>query len=399
MTGGDRDADVPGDAARSDRCGTMNFAGTPESVADRLSLFLESPHNLKKHLAKHRGLSPTDEQAKSVCACLHQAREFLRIARRVDMAIRPVVTYYGMNSMAKALVVASGRVPSLEELKPGHGLSAPTRFGQPLSEEVVSVWKTPANLFQHLVDALATRSSLRIPVRGGGALNVRCSTSTSAEVGGLTASLKELLARIPGLGNFFSATFGEAPLLTRARYLASEWAPDTYQVSLIVKDIDEDSERSGQMYGIHPLLKRWRLMDRRGSELVFENLDPDIAERPRDQEGQLRVLIPIEDIAIPVSAGPDGEGVIVGSLHGVSLATPILLYLTAFLLSSIARYRPDTWAGVAGLDRTERDSGIRAILEDFYELVLSRFPIIILSSLAHTRLVVWDGQVKRVYDW
>ncbi len=391
-------ASVPGDT--SDRpTRALHFSGAVNRVAERLSLFLESPHNLRSHLLEHAGITLTEQQAYETCSCLHQSREFFRIARTADLAVRPIVTYYGMNSMAKALAVSTGRLSSLGDLEPSHGLSAPTKLGQRLGDSIVLVTRKGNSPFHHLVDTLSCATLIRIPVRGGGTLPIRCPTTTSEDTGGLRATLRELLSRIPSLWNFFAATFGEEPLVTRAVYRAAQWAPDTYQVVLLLQDISADDAGRDQAYRLHRRLKEWRPWYGGGACLMFENLSPSLEDRPGDQDGQLRHLVDIAEIAIPLDAGPDGELFLVGDLQGANLPWPVLLYMAAFLLSSFARYRPDSWAGVAALDRTEADAGMRAVLEDFYQLALDRFPIVVLSAIAHVPLVVWDKDERIVYDW
>lgn len=377
----------------------MHFSGALDDIAERLSLFLESPHNLGRHLLEHADITLTNQQAYETCSCLHQAREFFRIARTADLAVRPIVTYYAMNCMAKALAVSTGRLPSLCELKPSHGLSASTKLGQRLGDSAVSVLRNGDTPFHHLVDTLSYRTSLRIPVRGGSTLQVRCPITSSEDIGGLKTTLRDLLSRIPHLWNFFAATFEEEPLVTRAEYKAAEWAPGRHQVVLLLRDISADDAGREQAFRLHGGLRKWRPWYGGGDRLMFENLDPALAERPSDQDGQMRYLVAVEEIAVPLDAGPDGELFLVGDLQGASLPWPVLLYMAAFLLSSIARYRPDSWAGVAALDRTEADAGMRAVLEDFYQLALERFPIVVLSAIAHAPLVVWDRGTRMVVDW
>jgi len=85
----------------------------------------------------------------------------------------------------------------------------------------------------------------------------------------------------------------------------------------------------------------------------------------------------------------------VGAIEGAYIPQPVLIYMTSFLLSSVARYRPDLWSEVVS-PISGKPPGLRALIEEFYALALERFPLEALAATLRVDLAVWHHAVELV---
>ena len=63
-----------------------------------------------------------DKQANEIASCIRQADEYFQASRAVGMETRPLLQFYGAESLAKAVILASDNALSLIDLR-FHGLS------------------------------------------------------------------------------------------------------------------------------------------------------------------------------------------------------------------------------------------------------------------------------------
>jgi YaaC-like Protein len=381
----------------------MFHARDPQVVAERLMLFFESGDNLKKHLRTHAGFAPNSTQAADIAACLSQAREFLRISRAADLSIRPITLYYGMASLAKALVLSFGNPKLLASLPPSHGLKAPSTFGVPMESLEVRADGNDG-LFHRFVDSLSNREHMIAEIRKVGKLRIWTKLSDSSQLPGFRASLKSLLTRIEGLEDFFRETFDETPMnapveFHLARFGADQkesesWNPQASLVFRLPKGEDENWVRS-----LHPRLREWRFRDDTGNlgdrlrgVAVFENLPPKLSPRPSGIFEQGPLLRHLSGLTIPLTRGVQGDFRLIASVGDITIPEPAIQLAAAFLLSTIARYRPDIWSAFSGFSPDQKDSRLRALIEAFLDRASSIFPLQVLASLARTSIVVWDGR-------
>ena len=381
----------------------MFHARDPQVVAERLTLFFESGDNLKKHLRTHAGFAPNLTQAADIAACLSQAREFLRISRAADLSIRPITLYYGMAALAKALVLSFGNPKLLTSFPPSHGLKAPSTFGVPMESLEVRADGTDG-LFHRFVDSLSHREHMIAEIRKVGKLRIWTKLSDSSHLAGFHASLKDFLARVEGLADFIRETFDETPMnapveFNLARFGADQKESETWnpQASLVFRlPIGEDEK---WIRNLHPRLSEWRFRDDTGNlgdslrgVVVFENLPPYLSPRPTDIFGQGPLLRHLSGLTIPLTRGVQGDFRLIASVGDITIPEPAIQLAAAFLLSTIARYRPDIWSAFSTFSPNQKNSRLRALIEAFLDRASSVFPLQVLAALARTSIVVWDGR-------
>jgi hypothetical protein len=371
---------------------TMFFSssGRPPST-ERICMFFESTDNLESLLRKH--FQPSSTQLLHISACLRQGREFLHEARVGEGMTRPISLFYGMASFAKAVALSYGRPRSLEMLSPTHGLEAPNRFDKELSDLEVEIKRRGRHhevLFHNFVECL--RENSRVPAEARrrapapapdvlptSAFWIWVPSASADELQDSRFSLSDLLSVIPGLEDLFEHTFNRPSALIEARLRFGLVPPtgETPVASLIIANPQGLPVES--FYQRVSKLKEWRFYTAEEGWLIFENLPPDLNPRPALAADQMENLTPLAEVLPPF--------LVAKALSNHWLHEAASLYLAAFLLSSVARYRPDIWIGLATFDPKAPQVKMKALIEAFYDIALERFPLHCLGAIASTALV------------
>jgi YaaC-like Protein len=369
--------------------------GRPLS-ADRICMFFESTGNLKSLLRKAANFEAGPTQLLHISACLRQGREFFQDARVGEGMTRPISLFYGMASFAKAVVLSYGRPRTLDKLSPTHGLEAPNRYDKELEDLVVEVRSrgTRDVLFHNFVDAMSANSRVPAEARRRASAPAPDVLPTSSfwiwvpsahaeELQNSRFSLSELLSVIPGLEDLFEYTFNRPPALIEARLRFGLVPPteETPVASLVVSNPHRLAVEA--LYQRVPHLMKWRLFTTGEDWLIFENLPPELEPRPSLASEQMANLTPLAEILPPFL----GDKTLAGALNNHWLHEAVSLYLAAFLLSSVARYRPDIWIGLATFDPKASQVKMKAVIEAFFEIALERFPLHCLGAIASTAFI------------
>jgi hypothetical protein len=83
---------------------------------------LESRDVVKKWFNEIHGRELNDRRAVEVNSAAKQAREYFRNAKKSDYSVRPLLTFYGIASLSRALLLLMKVKGGEETLKAGHGL-------------------------------------------------------------------------------------------------------------------------------------------------------------------------------------------------------------------------------------------------------------------------------------
>lgn len=370
---------------------TLEFSSAgPSMVVQRLSIFLENPKNLRTFL--ERQLPPqklTSGQLNDISVCLRHGREFLTAARHSELTVLPLVAFYGFMSYAKALVLSYTDTPGrLQNFPRGHGLRLGGDFSEPLLR--LRVKSDGQNKIFHLLLNVLARNS-GVPMRAGGRHAwIHVPSATSSEVPALDASLEDLLARVSGIEGFYLQTLGAQSLSLPAEF----WHPPPYthppRVVLEVKDFSPNERE--HLYEINPRLRTWHLVEEwsRQRKVDFLNLPPQYYGDLTDLEAIRGSLLPVENMIMPLDRAPSGEWRLLTPINEINLPGAAIVYLASFILGSVARYRPDVWSDVTSFPGRSEASRLRALVEEFYHLILRRFPLQMLASIMRTEIAVWD---------
>ena len=374
-------------------------AHEPAALAERLTLFFESRQNLSKHLKVYGGFSPNARQASHIAACLRQAREFLRISRGSDLFTKPISLYYGMASYAKALAISLGNPAALDQFPQSHGLKTISGFGQPM--EALQV-RTDGDdgLFQRFARSLSQLAGSPAETKGGHSLWIRIGSTLPSDFH-FVCDLQGLLARIIGIEDTYRDTFAVLPLNAPAELKLTHFGPDSAQPQASLAFRLPPGTDAAWVANLHPVLGRWLVRDQDGQfrdhenrRAVFENLPPSTSPRPATADEQAPLLQPLAGLLLPLTRGQQGDSRLVAALNGMSIPEPAIQLAALFLLSSVARYRPDIWSSFSSFDSTDDNSRLHAVLDALFYRAETVFPLQVLAALGRMEIVVWDGRPR-----
>jgi YaaC-like Protein len=351
--------------------------------------FLESSANIKIALRAQTGKTPSTSLAREAGICLQQGRLFFQSAAVSAMEIRPMLLFYGTMAFAKAIVMCS-RFQRFATLSQSHGVKDVSAALARLAELTVRVDGT--GTFQQFNDSVASLNQVKYYGNQEMPGFLKMPSAPSSRVAGLVITLKNILARIPALGELYSRTFrtsalAEPILLNPSVFDATFWTAQVWD-----QDVFED--RAGLRLIVQkwrqrfPVLERWRVVDaqpawgktaiRFGNVAVPAN-ELDEADLPvtgtlfsasdSPERNSQCPRLPIEELTQP--SGSFTSTHLVAPLNGIYLSECSTHYLGMFLLSSLVRYRPQAWvhaiSRTATIDNPADDQAL-ALLEDFMRL-------------------------------
>jgi hypothetical protein len=363
-------------------------ARDPIAALDRLLTLYSDPRTLDEYLRGQHGVALSGAQLSDATACLRQGHEFLRVSSAGGLTTRPLTAYYSFLALSMALILTTpGTDRGLAGLRGGHGLTVEPDFGTPLADLRVRS-KGKGLLFQRLYATLGSRVGL--PVRTAkGHVWVRTPLA-EAEPPRQPVTLKDLLARITGIEDVFTLTFGNRAGNVKAQIWCSDpfWCPP--RLALVVDGFSAAS--FNELCELITPVSEWRLVEEwsRSHRVDLLNVSSDFRGDLVDFDELRGNLRAPSEVMMPLSRGPLGDWRLVSPTGGVFWPQPLLTFMASFLLSTVARYRPDIWSGVITRGEAEGSAGLRALIDDFYGVALIRFPLDILASILRVDLAVYD---------
>ncbi|MGO7673860.1 YaaC family protein [Rhizobium ruizarguesonis] len=149
----------------------------------------------------HRDLNA--RRAKEITAAAKQAREFFKSSSESAYAVRPLLTFYGVASLSRALTLLFRKDGGEEGLTRGHGLETVSwadtlsgELGQALSKIGNLTVRTTRGLFEDLI--VATDNCITMHVRSAG---VDWSINYDVPPPGQELRLSDLLDRLPDIAD------------------------------------------------------------------------------------------------------------------------------------------------------------------------------------------------------
>ncbi len=191
-------------------------------------------------------------------------------------------------------------------------------------------------------------------------------SAKSSRLCGIELSLREILSRVPTLENLFQMTFGEVALTEAVAFDEDLREDGMFTIRIDDPELftDRDSLRGivTRWRGRFPFLKDWTLTNAShgwgNSIIIFRNTrntdiddfseqhltfeDETFFVRP-EQDVTVERFSPEEALASVASAYPNGGTHAISPVNGCSISEYSIHYLALFLLSSLVRYRPQTW--------------------------------------------------------
>lgn len=370
------------------------ISGGGVSKFDSYSLrFLESSDNVKESLRLVTGRTPNAEVATGAAICLQQGRMFVEASAESPMEIRPLLLFYGIAALAKAIVVGRN-LKSLATLSHAHGLHDVSAHKARLADLEVKIEGN--GTFQLFNDTVCELEGIKY-FEGTALRKQLVPTAKSAHFDKEVISLKEILARTPTLENLFQLTFRE-PAKTYPFEIYLDGSP-TEPTSITVRVPEIGSDRASLRAMVEslrmrfPILRKWRIAN---ALIAWDNSIIVFANTPRegiDEFGETGLSegggnfsaiysagtphLDFRNLLEPVAGGiSEGYASFVTPLDEQYISELSLLYMGMFLLSSLVRYRPQIWVhAVSRFSDGERpaDDQALALTEQFMRLAESRF--------------------------
>lgn len=365
--------------------------------------YLESTENLKKNINASQGWTPNAGQADAIAACLRQGRLFYEAAARAPLEIRPLELYYGTSAYAKALVLATNRRQRLNTLQQSHGVKDRSAHDARLGQLTVAIEQR--GTFQEFNECVRILNRVEPISLDGTRPQFTYECADSANLNGLTLSLKDIFSRLPGLDALYRATFDERENIDFVQVAGPEEAAG-WTVRVASKPWGGSLERCVELIADSrnrmPFLRRWTFSDAGsigGPSLTFRNAEPleDELEPNAIQTHPwgftanpppfARYFRNIETTIGPLIGTPGlaSGGYYMQPIEGHCLAFQSLQFLALHLLSSLVRYRPATW--MHALSRSANngraaDDAMLALIESFMDKVQTSMPMFVAEIIS-----------------
>jgi hypothetical protein len=360
--------------------------------------FLESTNNLSSVIERKHGWRPNLNQTQEILACLRQGRLFYEASASSPIEIRPLQLFYGMVAFAKVLILVNDRRKRLGSLAASHALKDTSASNSRLADLSANI--TGRGTFHHFNDAVAGKNKLHFIEAGAnpGSAEMPCAQSDALE--NLTVNLQSLLSRIPGLEELYEETFQERA--NCAQFYLNSLNQGIW--NLIVNDKKIPNSRNELRAMVngwrerYPFLRQWRLahvaftwgkanlqfansrpegddMDDRYfiADMLAYSAHPDELARTRFDDFSAHMS--------PCSGGLNNSFQYMASpIDGHFVSEYSLQYIALFILSSLVRYRPQTWMhslSRSAMGERRADDAPLALIEKLMSINLRDVPILV----------------------
>jgi hypothetical protein len=259
---------------------------------------------------------------------------------------------------------------------------------------------TGRGTFHHFNDVVAGKNKLRFIEPGANPKQVEMPCARSDALERLTVNLKCLLSRIPGLEHLYEETFQEGA--NCAQFYLNSISHDSWYLAVSDSDIpktrDELRAIVNRWRDRYPFLKLWRIAHVEfawgKTNLQFSNSSPegDDMDNRYFLADNIAFSAHPDDLArtrfddFPAHMSPCSAGL---SDSFQYLASPIndhyvsdysLQYIALFILSSLVRYRPQTWMhslSRSAMGERRADDAPLALIEKLMSINLSTMPVLV----------------------
>ena len=374
---------------------------------------LESPQNIQGHLSEVLGFQFSQSKALEVASCLKQGRLLFEAARQSSLEIKPLQIYYGVQAFASALVVARTKA-SLSAMPRSHGLkdvSHPNAKVEALKVEILE-----NGVFQRFNDLISKHDGFIID-RHRTPIEYSSQSANSVELKGHTINLQSVLSRSIACRKVYKSVFNTSADLLPVSPFTDFNDKELIDIRVIcdenIANIDDAKSLVEGLRAKYKFLaplwfkKSENIEREKGGTIVeFCNLSSDILKEFSDEclSGNRRNQIcnlpyaedsnrkkfdrfPITD-DFPPLAGNYSEGwqYYLHPVEQVNISEFSLKYIGCFMLSIMARYKPNLWMhSISSRVTQERgfDDRCIALVEMFLEDVLESYPKLVSKLIRH----------------
>jgi hypothetical protein len=359
--------------------------------------FLESTSNIKRALKESIGREPSTRIAREISACLQQGRMFFEAAIQSPIEIRPLLIFYGIIGFSKAVILAKHQ-KGHETLLKSHGLKDISSENARIENLKLKIEEN--GTFHQFSDVIVMLEGVNYNLSSM-PLYHKIPFDSSANIISKEIIFKDILARIPGLGEYFQSTFREYPKnkvinlhymgdrdgLTRLQITDPEIYKDRISLERIVQKWRTKYsflENWCFIEGVHAWGESYLTFGNINKSEINEFSEEFLIERDGRFETKSGAYnLPYERIDFKTILPPLSGGLTKSAEHmiedygGAFISEYALHYLGMFLLSSLVRYRPQIWSHAikAWVTREKpADDKALALIEKFMDLTINEFP-------------------------
>ena len=284
------------------------------------------------------------ERAPEIASCVEQADEYFRAAVTVSLATKPLLQFYGVECLAKAIVMLSDENSTLQNLK-YHGLSTRAATAGVCGDELQAYADSPSSWCVENEFAVTNEGVFPALARvtGDGVISPR-----------VVIRLKDMFAKIPELSEAFSRHYGEASDCVRiyARPRKPDSESDNFEVYFDVKDHDS----------VLAVFPEFRDGFEQSARHEYPGFKSATSVAPK--------------FGKPISHSVAGEFFVRPHQSGVVTSSAVL-FAASFIISNLVRYKPAFWMKVL----QGADTGAAGIVEMLCNVIDRRFPQNALESI------------------
>ena len=351
-----------------------------------LSLYESRDYVAKRIRERHKG-KPRDKQSRDIASHVVQARQYFESAAEAGSLIRPLLLYYGVLALSRAIILMSDPHKESGQLEHSHGVkiddwsgldaSDPTKALRALAGLQVAV--DSGGTFPELCLATQNRERWRTFSVGLGSTAQHQYTIPGSDVipPNTSFDLKALLARSPDsvLLNLLYESIGERPDAYFVNFRPFSY--DRMQLE-ILSPVEAQPRESALRAILGALADGVDGLEQRG--ITAEAMGAANRVGLFVQPGEMEFCLPsLGDPSewLPLAGGSlrndeDGNSFLVADFsNGLRLSTLSILFLLSFIAGALVRYYPAT---SQALTSQRSGDGVFPVLQAAVSLVERRFP-------------------------
>ncbi len=314
----------------------------------------ESRDLIERFISKKHNRKASARQVSEISSNIIQSREFFRNAEDANLSVKPLLLYYGVNSLARGLVLLLNPYLSESSLKPSHGLDT-INWRQSISENNLKDLTVEINNggFYELLTSTKNKSYLKLHSSG---INWKVNFPVPNLKKRFT--LENLIRIIPDLNVEYN-----------------KWLNENSETLKVSKFASNDME-------YRFTIEKFKI----NQTIISNNFDSNILSNIRITENTSNF-----EIAIPVTYFPQLSQSINENIFGIGNVTlcrliPDNIYLNSisqlyclsFYLGMLSRYFPSYWIN---LNKTEKGDSIYPLLLKSIDLIIDDYPTLIYEFL------------------
>lgn len=368
--------------------------------------FLESASNIKTLVHHRTGRHLSTVRAREIAACLQQGRQFFEASTSAPLEIRPLIEFYGLVGFAKAMILGT-KLTSMSSLAASHGLRDVTQPDAPLSGLTATV--EARGTFVDFNDMAAQLNRFTYIDENTHPAHIAVPTAASKDITGLQINLKDIVARLASLSKLYRYTFGEQPLAESLDLLYID-RHNNYKSTRIADPQILDSREAlkaivQRWRERFPYLSQWTVVEASPAwgesyitlANIVRNSQDDLAPEAlpevepahfvavlRDRPSDDLLRIPIDQLFEGIGGGYNNRTDAIAPFYGRYLSEYSLIYIGLFLLSSLVRYRPDTWSHAvsrSSLQDRPADDQALSLIQSFLDFAQGAIPSFVVKVL------------------